>query len=134
MKDDLHKLKRIRDTIIGLEMQISLLRGDLDIIVRDLLHMYAVEEELIENIKVLKTDKIVAVASEYKRSIIELSSVRRKIDQWRNKELLLIRKLEIKEKSYEMNVLDFEVLKKRLEKKKVILLFDPSKRRKKREE
>ncbi len=132
MKEDLQKLKKIRDTVVGLEMQLNLIHSDMDVIMADLLHMYAIEAELTENINILKKDKIVAVVSEYKKSVYELGVVRKNIAQWRNKELLLSRRMEIKERAYKSNIEQFELLKKVLERQKVILLFDPNRKRRKK--
>ncbi len=132
MKEDLQKLKKIRDTIVGLEMQLNLIHGDMDVIMTDLIHMYAIEAELSENIVILKKDKIVTIASEYKKSVYELGMVQKKIAQWKNRELSLSRRMEVKERAYKSNVEQFESLKSILEKQKVILLFDPNRKRRKK--
>lgn len=130
MKNDLHKLKKIRDTVIGLELQLNTLQAEMEIAEDNLTQLYMMEAELIENIDVLRKEKIVAMASEYRKSVDGLIHVRKKIDLWRNKKLVLDRKLEIKQKSYQSYKRDFDTLKKQLDNRKVILLFNPKSRKK----
>ena len=132
MNDDLKKLKKIRDFLVGVEMQLNLLYSNLNVVCDDLTHMYTVENELIENIKILKQDYIVAIASEYRRSIRELDYVRKKIAQWRNKQTILERRIARNQRIYKQYSDDFNALKKFVDNRKVVLLFDQNKRRKKK--
>lgn len=131
MKEDLQTLKKIRDTVVGLKMQLDLIYGDLKTVTEDLVHMHIVKQDFIDNIEVLKQDKIVAMMFEYRRSVEGLEQIEKKISQWTNKKRMLEKRKEAKLKAYESNMREFENLKRVLDNRKVILLFDPNKKRKK---
>lgn len=130
MKESLLKVKKLQDTVVGLEMQINVCRQDLDIINHNLTILYKAEEDLVFNINFLKKEKIVAVATEYKRSIDDLIDVRKKISQLTSNKIQVERKLEKNLKNFEEYMGEWEYAKKQLDNEKVVLVFDPSKKRK----
>ena len=133
MKPSLKKVKHLRDTLVGLEMQIGTINQDLSIVAYNLTHLRKLENDLIFNIIFLKKDKIIAIASEYKKSKEELKSVQKSIRKYVNDEIRLSRALEEYTRKFNTCVEEYEFARKQLDSEKVILIFDPSKRRKKNE-
>ena len=132
MKKDLLKVKLLRDHMIGLRMELDLVINDLSVVNTDLEYLEKIEQDLVTNIIILKKEKVIAIASQYKKSLLELESVRKNISHYRNTKLQLDRKYEIKSKSYQRIFEDYEHRRKIMERSKVILLFDQKKRRKKK--
>ena len=130
MKRDLQKVKILRDHVLGLRMELDLIVNDLRIINIDLEYLENIEEELVYNIKILKREKVVAIISQYKKSLLELESVKKNITHYRNNKAILEQKYEIKTKNYKKTHEDYEIRRKAMENSKVILLFNRNKRNK----
>ena len=129
MQKDLLKLKHLRDSIIGIEMQLSVIDRDLFAVKKDIAYLTDLEVVLVENIKILKSDKIIAIASEFKRSIEELKKVRENLSFYTGMKHKLEKKLEKFEKMKIIYLEDFSIMKNMLDSSKVILLFDPSRKK-----
>jgi len=75
--EDLKKLDRvIRDS----EIRIRTLQTQIGVIEKELLNVVALQQVLEENVKCLKTNKIIAVANEYKKVKEELKRVKHRIE------------------------------------------------------
>ena len=131
MTNDLSKLKKIKDTIIGLEMQLSLSDRDLSIVSSDLDYLLKKEEDLLFNIWFLKKKKVVVAIAEYFRSTVELEATKGSISRYRNKKSSTVSLVNKLNRSLEIYREDLKAQEKILENRKTILLFDQSKRRKK---
>jgi hypothetical protein len=129
MQKDLLRLKHLRDSIIGIEMQLSMVDRDLFAVNKDIAYLSDLEGVLVENIKILKSDKIIAIASEFKRSIEELKKVRENLAFYSGMKIKLEKKAEKFEKMKIVYLEDFRVMKNLLDSSKVILLFDPSRKK-----
>jgi hypothetical protein len=127
---EINRLKQLRDQIIGIEMHLDLVQNDLSAIDRDIEFLQDLALVLNENIEVLKTDGIIAVASEYKKAIEELKTVKTNLEYYFDMKNILTRDSVRHTKMREDSILEFEELKKKMDSRKVILLFDQSKRKK----
>lgn len=130
MKESLLRAKKLQDIVVGLEMQINVFEQDLNIIEHNLTTLYKAEKDLVFNINFLKKEKIVAVAVEYKRSINDLANVRKKISELVSNKNKVKKDLNKKLKNFEKYMQEWKYAKKQLDNEKVVLIFDPSKKRK----
>lgn len=131
MKSDLQKLRKIKNAIIGIKMQLNLIEGDLLTIDNNLDHLHKIEEDLMFNINLLKNEKIIAIASQYKQSKIELKVIRKNISNYEKMKKSLANKMIFFLKSHQSNMEEYKELKKTVDNRKVILLFDPKRKKKK---
>lgn len=130
MNQDLARLKKLRDQVVGIEMHISIVQADLLAIDRDIQYLDDLAVVLTENIQVLKSIGIIAMITEYKRSVQELKTVYENLEHYRNMKIQLNRDFDKHIKMRDSTLFDFEILKRQLDGRKVILLFDPSRRKK----
>ena len=127
---EINRLKQLRDQIVGIEMNLSLIQSDLTAIDGDIKFLEDLALVLKENIEVLKSDKIIAVASEYKRTLAELKTVKENLNFYIRTKQDLLRNKERHDRMREASLAEYESLKKQIDNRKVILLFDPTKRKK----
>lgn len=131
MRDELKKLKLLRDTVIGIDMEMNLLEKEIDILNTDIHYMKIAKSALKENLKILKKEKVIAMANQYKKSIDELQHITNKIQLYERHRFKTESKLEKLQKKYNIYAEDYEFHKNIVESQKVILYFDEN--RKKRE-
>jgi len=79
MKKLKKRLNDLRGIIIGLRMEMSLLETDLSRIEVDLFYLDKMQRDLIYNLNLLKSNEVISVISEYKKSLEALREVRKKI-------------------------------------------------------
>jgi hypothetical protein len=130
MNQDLLKLKQLRDHAIGLEMQLNLIESDLLAVERDIDYLDNLLQTLLENRAILRTDGIIAVASEYSRTIRELKTVQDNLNFYDNLHKKLTREFDKYKKIYNETLVEYEWLKQAIDSRKIILIFDPAKRKK----
>lgn len=130
MKKDLLKLKQLRDHLVGLEMNLSMIERDLQAVEKDIAFLNNLQTVLVENLTILKSDKIIAIASEYKRSDEELKKVRENLSFYSNMKIKLQKDFDKYEKARVKYFEEYTALQQVINRRKVILLFDPSKRKK----
>lgn len=130
MNQDLQRLKQLRDHIVGVEMHLTMIQADLGAIDRDIQFLEDLALVLRENIEVLKSDKIIAVASEYKKAVDELKTVNKNLSYYMSMKFKLNKDFDKYSRIRDNSIADFDALKKEIDGRKVILLFDPSKRKK----
>ncbi len=130
MNQDLARLKKLRDQVVGIEMHISLVQHDLFAVDRDIQYLEDLALVLTENVQVLKSAGIIAMITEYKRSVQELKTVLVNLEHYRNLKIQLNRDFDKHVKLRDDTLFEFEIMKKMLDGRKVILLFDPSRRKK----
>lgn len=126
---DVNRLKQLRDQIVGIEMNISLIQADLIAVNGDIEFLENHATVLKENITILKSDNIIAVASEYKQVVIELKAVEENLVHYYNIRSQLHSKHAQHMRLKDISIIEFEDLKQQLDNRKVVLLFDPSKRK-----
>jgi hypothetical protein len=129
MKEDLQRLKQIRDAVVGIEMQLNLVESDLVEVSSSLDFLRKLESDLVFNIYILRRDGIVAVASEYKKSIEELKTTRHNIVAYTRKKRILNQKFDRYLRLFSDHQQEYSKLLRTLENTKVVLRFDQSKRR-----
>lgn len=127
---EINRLKQLRDKIIGIEMHLSMVQHDLSAIDRDIEFLNDLALVLKENIEVLKSDGIIAIASEYKKAVEELKVVNTNLQYYSSMKITLNRDYDRHMKMRDDSIAEYEELKKHLDSRKVILLFDQSKRKK----
>jgi len=121
------RIKKIRGQVLGLEMALKLIEDDLDVVLDRLIFLLKVEEDLVYNIDLHRSNKVITVVSEYKKSIQELGNIRKEIIKHKNLKSRLQKKLEKKLESYSYYIDELEAAYKDLEAEQVILLFDRDK-------
>ena len=129
MSDDSYELRKLRDIIVGLRMQIELLESDLVFVKGDLANLEVVRHNLKENIKILKRNDVVSMVSEYRRSKEGLIEIDMKIHRWKAKEDLIQCKIKLRNKDCDETLDSFTKLKKKIDENVVVLKFDKNKRR-----
>jgi chromosome segregation ATPase len=130
MRQELLKLKRLRDKVIGIEMQLSLTDTDLLAVERDIEYLESLLAVLNENVEILKSDGIVAVASEYKKIKEELKVVSDNLYVYTNLHHKLLKEFDRYKILYTETFKEYEDLKKEIEASQVVLDFDKAKRKK----
>jgi hypothetical protein len=130
MNSDLATLREMRDRVIGLEMAITLTMADLIVVEKDLDYLEGNLLILQENIEVLKSEKIIAVAAEYKKVAAELKTAKKSFaffKQLRNK---LESRLEKQSAERDSALIEYETSQSRYDNRNFVLPFDPLKRKK----
>ena len=130
MNKELQRLKQLRDHIVGVEMHLNMIQTDLGAIDRDIKFLEDLALVLTENIEVLKSDKIIAVASEYRKVVEELRTVNKNLSYYISMKSKLTREFDRYTRIRDNSMEEFNELTKQIDSRKVILLFDPSKRKK----
>jgi len=123
----LARIKKIRGEVLGLEMALKLIEDDLDVVLDRLMFLLRVEADLVYNIDLHRSNKVITVVSEYKKSIDELGNIRKEIIKHKNLKSQLQKKLEKKLESYSYYIDELEAAYRDLESEQVILLFDRNK-------
>ena len=130
MNPDLLKLKHLKDKIIGAEMQLDLIEFDLLAVERDIEFLENMLYALLENMMILKTNGIIAIASEYKKISQELKSVRDNITFYNKMHLKLLAELDKYKKIKSDSMRKHDILQKTIDNKQTVLPFDLTKRKK----
>ena len=130
MKKTLARVKRLKDKLLGIEMELSLLESDLRTITQDLTTLGSLKRELEYNVKFLKKEGVIAIFSEYEKSVIQLAKVKRKIVSLVSLRSKLRRDLDTKAEQhayyYEEYVKAYEIA----EAENVILVMDKYRKKK----
>lgn len=129
MNQDLTRLKKLRDQIVGIEMHISMAEVDIFTVEKDIQYLEDLAVILVENIDVLKSDKIVTVASEYKRVTDELRTVNKNLNYYNGMKHFLIKDLDRVTKLKNDTIFEYENLKLQIDSCRAVLPFDISKRK-----
>jgi len=130
MNKDLFKLKSLRDKVIGIEMQFTLIETDLSATARDISFFDDLLNGLKENIALLRKDGIVAIASEYKKVNEELKTARKNLSFYKNLHGKLQSELDMYKTMYDETLKEYKNLEKSINNEEIVLKFDPSKRKK----
>lgn len=123
MKKELVDLKRVRDNLIGLEMELSNVEIDISAVGSDIDFLHSIQRSLVDNLNFLKKEKIITVASEFKKIKEDLKKVR---DNLKNYEHTMNRLLKFKEnilQNIEKNQLEFDTLERQIETTSFLLPF-----------
>lgn len=123
-KNKLKKIEDLRGVILGVEMDLKILEEDLFQINKDLKVLDKVQNELIYNINLHKSSKVITVIHEYQKSIKDLEEVKNLILIKRGLRNKVESKMENKMKSYDFYKLEYQREFDRLNSGSVILLFN----------
>lgn len=130
MSQDLRRLKQLRERALGARMQLDLIESDLIAVAADINFLNKLLDMLSENIVILKSEGIIALASEYKKITQELKTAKENLSFYRRLQGKLSAELEKYKRIYETSLKDYDDLKNDLDSRVVVVKFDPSKRKK----
>ena len=130
MRKEIAELKHLKGCILGLEMDLTLIERDIIVVTNDIDFLKKMEKDLIFNIQLLRRKNVIAIASEYKRSIEELGRVQSDIKSYTDLKNKLNSDYSEKLKEYKKYMKSFKKLEADIKNQKVILLFDPKRKRK----
>jgi secreted Zn-dependent insulinase-like peptidase len=123
MNKKLLRKAELNNIILGIEMNLSLLEQDLDVVESNLSYLSKIQKDLIYNINLHKTGKVISVMSEYKKSIYELKMVRDEMIKYNNFKKNIVIKMNDYIKSYDRYLDELENIHQSLNNESVILLF-----------
>lgn len=129
MREEIIELKQLKSGLLGLEMDLTLIERDLVIVANDIDFLKKMEKDLIFNVKLLRKKNVIAIASEYKKSVEELKEVQQDIEKYVNLKKQLAESYRKKHKEYKDNMKKFKQLEHDIKNKKVILLFSSKRKR-----
>ena len=119
----LQRVDKLRGIMLGLEMNLKLLDDDLGEVCNILIHLTKIESDLIYNIKLHKSNKVITVAKEFQRSKDELVVIKEEIIKYNNFKDSIEKKIEKKLKAYQYYMDEHETAYNQLNSEAVILLF-----------
>lgn len=117
----LKKIKKAREALLGVEMALGMLEEDLNVIVDRLYVLLKVEEDLMYNIKLHKSNKVISVIGEYRKSTEQLKEIRQEISKHRGIQTKLQKTMETRLKNYDYHINELEKAYDELEKEAVVL-------------
>ena len=120
---DKQKFKDLAGRLIAMEIELNLMEQDLLSYNEDIAYMSKLVDTLIDNITLLKKPEIITVASEYKKSIVELDFVRKKLEKMTSLRNKIANRLDKLQREYELIAKEYENEYRNREKEKVVLLF-----------
>jgi hypothetical protein len=120
---DKQKFKDLAGRLIAMEIELNIMEQDLLSYNEDIAYMSKLIDTLIDNITLLKKPEIITVASEYRKSIIELDFVRQKLEKITSVRNKIANRLDKLQREYELIAKEYENEYKNREKEKVVLLF-----------
>lgn len=116
-------LRELQSMVLGIEMNLKLLEDDLDVVSRNIIYLTKIESDLIYNINLHRSNEVISVVTEYKRSIDELGMVRQRIVEHKSKKAVIETRLRKKMESYDYYIKELEAEYNRINSEPVILLF-----------
>lgn len=131
MIPEMVRLKRLKNYLVSLEVNLDIISDELLSIRKNVDYLLKLEQDLIANIQILKKEKIVSIASEYQKTKEELSTTRKNLEYYRNRQQRLESDKVSNRAIYKDYLHEYKELEHFLDNRKVILLFDSSKRKKK---
>lgn len=130
MNQELARLKKLRDEIVGIEMHLSMIQSDLIAVGRDVEFLDNFKTTIEENIKTLKEEAVIVSAPEFKKILVEYNTVVDNLAFYHGLETKLLRDLDKYNKMSKERIAEYELLKKNFEQTQTVLKFDLSKRKK----
>lgn len=127
MKKKLKRLKFLKDTLVAIELEFAHAEKEISDINKELQILEAFKKELRYNIEFLKSDGIVAVASEYKKSIEQIHKVESKVMKLSDLKIKLKNQIISKTDTYSSYFDEYEKLYRDIESEQVILVFNKGK-------
>jgi len=131
MTDKIKQLNDLRKNMEILKITLDSLKKDLSKTILLLKNYEIIEEAIVENIRQLKKERVIALASQYKLSIEQLKKTREDIEYYHNIEKSLSKRIEESAVKYSISKHAHMRLKRYIQNHRVILTFDKSKKRNK---
>ena len=119
----LARIKELRGVMLGLEMNLKLLDDDLGEVDKNLTYLHRLQSDLVYNINLHKSGKVITIMTAYKRSIDELELCRTEITKYRNFRSNIQKELDKKIESYDYYLSEYERSYDDLNNDAVVLLF-----------
>jgi len=119
----LKTLRELQGMVLGIEMNLKLLEDDLDAVSRNIIYLNKIEGDLVYNINLHRSNEVISVVTEYRKSINELGMVRKKIAEHKWKKQTIENRLKKKMESYDYYLKELEAEYDRVNSEPVILLF-----------
>lgn len=128
MKRKKSKIDELRGKLMGLEMALQMLEDDLDTINANLAYLEKLRKDLVYNINLHRSGKVITVVTEYKKSIDELEVVRAEIVKFQNHKDTVKKSMAKKLKTYDYYFTDYVEEVDRAQRQPKILLFRKEKK------
>jgi hypothetical protein len=108
IKKRIKRKDELKNILLGIEMNLAILEDDLDILNKDLIFYNRYKEELISNIDLHRTQKVVTVASSFRLSKNELKITNQRISQLTSAKNKVEKMINNKSKSFEYYNKEYE--------------------------
>lgn len=108
-------------------MNLSLIEDDLDEVNVNLIYLSKIQEDLIYNVNLHRSGRVITVITEYQKSLNELELIKLKIIELKNSRIFLKTEMEKKLKSYDYYLDQYEKIYNELE-EPVVLIFKRNKK------
>lgn len=122
-KTKLQRIKELQGVVLAIEMDLKLLDDDLDTVTKHITYLKRLENDLIYNINLHRSDQVISVVTEYKKSLNELDLVRQEMSKQKSKIAVIKNRIDRKMKAYDYYMQQFDQEFNRLNSEPVILLF-----------
>lgn len=129
MKKDLQLVNKARDKMLNVAVQLDDVSEDLRKLNNALIDMRIVRQAIVENIQILKMSHTVPMVCVYKELVGRLANADAKITKWEQGKSILLSIKKDRIEQYKHSVKHYQTLKKEVEQQKVVLAFDPTKRK-----
>lgn len=96
-----NKIDQLKKKLLGLEMALKLLEDDIDTVNINLAYLEKIQEDLIYNINLHKSGKVITEISGYRKSVDELKIVQLEITKFKNNQHLIKNKMQQKLTAYD---------------------------------
>lgn len=113
----------MQGVVLAIEMDLKLLDDDLDTVTKHITYLKRLENDLIYNINLHRSDQVISVVTEYKKSLNELDLVRQEMSKQKSKIAVIKNRIDRKMKAYDYYMQQFDQEFNRLNSEPVILLF-----------
>lgn len=123
MKEALVRFRDLKGMLVGIEMDLKLLKSDLIAFNNDIFLLKELKNELEYNIDFLKKPKIISKITEYKKSVDQLEKVNKKLIKVTRSKKDVMDKILKKHESYEYYHEEYRKVYLDIEKDPVILVF-----------
>lgn len=120
--DDLN-FKMLKSSLVSLEIEISWIEKDVNFIVYDIEYLERIKGTLVQNKKILKSQKIISMAQSYKKTISDIEVVNSKLKSYYDVLNKKKQSLERLEKQYEELSESIKSVEEYLKNKKVVINF-----------
>jgi hypothetical protein len=123
MKPSVKRVKDLEAVIVMLEVDMDIATRELSVVNHNVRQFRKIKRRLLANIQILKQDRIVVIASEYKKIQEELGYVSENLIMYTNMKNFHQQGLAKKCELYKQYVSELDMANKILENEKVVVMF-----------